>query len=105
MYFLSTIKLSLCLSAILMIPFTAEANQPPVISNVSGSIDSSGNLTVRFTPSDPEGSSMGADIYLSHPNNTSSYQSSSKKTHSNFSGTSSRTQTYTQSELNTSYTN
>ncbi|MBD3808428.1 MAG: hypothetical protein IE880_06905, partial [Epsilonproteobacteria bacterium] len=76
-------------------------NQDPSVNNVSGSIESNGDLKISFRPYDPEGSTMGAAVYLSYPNNTSSYQFGSKKTYSpsSFSGTSTRYITYTKSEL------
>jgi len=79
--------------------YNYSANQTPTISNLTGSIQSNGDLRVTFTQYDPEGSTMGGDVYLSYANNTSSYQFASKKSTSVASSGSTRTVTYTASEL------
>lgn len=80
---------------------TETPNQPPEVSNVTGSVDSNGNLTVYFDPYDPEDETMGADVYLSNPDDTNNFNFASKKTYSpgDFSGTTTRSISYTKSEL------
>ena len=77
------------------------SNEFPKLDNVSGNVDSNGNLTVSFSPSDSENGTMGANIYLSHANNIGSYQFASKKNYSpsNFTGVTTRTISYTKNEL------
>ena len=80
---------------------TQPSNQAPTVSNVSGSVSSIGDLTVSFNPYDPESSTRGADVYLSYANNPNSFNPNSKKTisPSNFTGTSTKSLTYSKAEL------
>ncbi|MDD4530761.1 MAG: copper amine oxidase N-terminal domain-containing protein, partial [Candidatus Gracilibacteria bacterium] len=55
------------------------ANQAPTVSNVSTNFDGNGNLNVTFSASDPEGKTMGADLYIvDSSGNTASWSSSTK---------------------------
>jgi len=87
-------------SAVSLTPSTpSTSNSSPSVSSLSGTIKSNGDLEVRFKGTDPEGSNVGANVYLSNANNTSSYQYSSKKSTGSFSSGSYRTITYSKSTL------
>ena len=77
-------------------------NQAPYVTNIESTINTSnGDITISFDPYDPENLTMGADIYLSYPNDTSNFNFDSKKSYSpsNFTGTSTKSITYTRNEL------
>ena len=75
------------------------ANQAPEVSSVTATVQSNGDVQVRFYQHDPEGSTMGANIYLSYANNTGSFNFNSKKSLGSGSNNTYRTVTYTAAEL------